>query len=208
LAIILPHSVFFHFPKTGGYFIREVIRRSGVPAQSDDPKDHSFHAIDPGAVPSPEQQRFRFIFIRHPLEWYTSYWNHRTTVGWEGELHPGWNAVNIYQARKADDFTGFIEQVLDEGVPFISQHRQLFERMDAIGHLERLKDDLCRIFAQANEDISCELVRSTPGQNQIPYRDGQRFRLPRELYDRMLELESWAFQFFGYAPESRRFELY
>jgi hypothetical protein len=206
LALILPHSVFFHFPKTGGYFVREVIRRSGLPCREDNPEDHSFHNIDPANVAG-GAGRLKFIFMRHPMDWYASYWNHRNHVGWEGELHPGWNAVRIYQAKGADTFDGFLEQVLQEGVPFISQHRALFEQMDRVGRFEDLREELCRIFTQAGEAVACGLIRELAPQNVLPYPEGGRPRVSRERYQRMVELESWAFAFFGYPERSERYEL-
>ena len=207
MALVLPRSVFFHFPKTGGYFVREVIKRSGVAFHADNPEDHSFHNIDPARIDQAAAGRLKFIFARHPMEWYASYWNHRNHVGWEGALHPGWNAVQIYQARGADTFTGFLEQVLAEGVPFISQHRPLFEQMDRVGRFEDLREELCRIFAQAGEAIDCGLIRTLTAQNVIPYREGARFQVPRALYARMVELEAWAFERLGYPAASPRFEL-
>jgi hypothetical protein len=208
LALILPHSVFFHFPKTGGYFVREVIRRSGIPFSVDDPENHSFHNIDPSHLADEEiSSRLKFIFIRHPMEWYASYWNHRNHVGWNGDLHPGWNAVQIYQSKGADSFEGFLEQVLREGVPFISQHRELFEQMDRVGRFEDLRNELCRIFAQAGEAVGCRLIQNLPPKNVIPYPEAGAPRVARELYMRMVDLESWAFEYFGYPPVSERYDL-
>lgn len=208
MALILPHSVFFHFPKTGGYFVREVIRRSGVPFHEDNPEDLSFHSIDPANLDdSVAAGRLKFIFMRHPMDWYASYWNHRNHVGWKGELHPGWNAVSIYQAKGADTFEGFLQQVLDEGVPFISQHRALFTQMDRVGRFDDLRAELCRIFRAAGEAVDCELIERLAAQNVIPYPKQGAFSVPKALYDRVVALESWAFDFFGYPDLSARFRL-
>lgn len=206
MAIILPNSVFFHFPKTGGYFIREVIKQSGVDYQEDNPEDHSFHNIDRDKL-AIAKARLAFIFMRHPMDWYTSYWNHRIHVGWEGPLHPGWNAVGIYQSKGADTFTGFLQQVIDEGVPFISQHSALFEKMDEVGRLEHLREDLIRIFSRSGDPVSPDLIRAIPVQNKIEYKDGELFRVPASLYRKMIELEAWAMQFFHYTETSPRFRL-
>lgn len=208
MALILPRSVFFHFPKTGGYFVREVIRRSGIPYREDDPADHSFHNINPAQLNDVvDNASLKFIFMRHPMEWYASYWNHRHHVGWKGELHPGWNAVHIYQAQGADTFAGFLGQVLATGTPFISQHRELFLQMDAIGRFEDLRNELCRIFDMAGETVDSALVHGLAAQNVIPYRQSGQLSLPKALYDRMVDLEGWAFDFFGYPKISERFEL-
>jgi len=208
LALILPRCVFFHFPKTGGYFVREVIRRSGIPYREDNPEDHSFHNIDPTQLGNKiDDTSLKFIFMRHPMDWYASYWNHRHYVGWEGELHPGWNAVRIYQAEGADTFPEFLEQVLETGVPFISQHRDLFLQMDTIGRFEDLRNELCRIFDTAGEAVNSALVQGLAAQNVIPYRQSGRISLPKTLYNRMVELEGWAFEFFAYPRSSKKFEL-
>ena len=208
MAVILPHSVFFHFPKTGGYFVRKVIQASGVPYRDDDPRDLSFHAIDPGKLKMDVDGRAKFLIMRHPMEWYTSYWNHRIQRGWEGELHVGWNAIDIYQAKGANDFPGFLEQVLDEGVPFISQHRDLFEQMDFIGRFENLREELCWIFKRTGDKIPCDLIRRMASQNVIPYSGSKEFKVPASLYRQMLELENWAFDFFEYPEVSDRFYLF
>jgi len=187
--------------------VRKVIEASGVPYVDDDPKDHSFHSIDPGKISAETEGKAKFLFMRHPLDWYTSYWNHRNHQGWEGELHVGWNAINIYQVRGASDFSGFLQQVLDEGIPLISQNRPLFEQMDFIGRFENLRDELCRIFEQAGENISCELIKKLASQNVIPYASGKQFEVPVSLYRQMIELEKWAFDYFDYPEVSDRFYL-
>ncbi len=141
------------------------------------------------------------------MDWYASYWNHRTHVGWTGELHPGWNAVSIYQAQGADTFVGFLEQVVAEGVPFISQHADLFKKMDRVGRFEDLRNELCAILTAAGEDVDCALVQTVPPQNVIPYPGKGWIDVPRSLYSAMVNLEAWSFEFFGYAEESRRFNL-
>lgn len=141
------------------------------------------------------------------MDWYTSYWNHRIHQGWEGDIHPGWNAIDIYQVKGADDFTGFLEQVLDEGVPFISQHRAIFEQMDFIGRFENLRKELCWIFDQTGDKIPCDLITRLASQNVIPYAAGKEFKVPVSLYRQMLELEQWAFEFFDYEEVSDRFYL-
>lgn len=69
MAIILPKSVFYHVPKTGGSWIAEGIWGAFKEYEVPDGYGHaSPMEYDSGDKPS-------FCFVRHPFTWYRSYQN-------------------------------------------------------------------------------------------------------------------------------------
>lgn len=70
---------FLHLPKTGGTWVRYALARVGV-SWRDEGRQHADHAE---AVRACSAARY-FTLVRHPLDWYASYWCMRMSEGWAG----------------------------------------------------------------------------------------------------------------------------
>lgn len=71
MAIVLPKSVFYHMPKTGGSWIAEGLWTAFQSSHIHVPDGHGHSSpieYDAGDKPS-------FCFVRHPITWYKSYLN-------------------------------------------------------------------------------------------------------------------------------------
>ncbi|KKW39109.1 MAG: hypothetical protein UY85_C0014G0012 [Candidatus Peribacteria bacterium GW2011_GWB1_54_5] len=113
MALLLPHSVFYHIPKTGGSWVRGAIQKAGIPTNEVgvlgpvdmpliDSRGLFLHAT-PQAVPL---QMFAFTFVRNPLSWYQSHWAYCTK-------NKRWNEHNPFERQCAsDNFHQFLRNAL------------------------------------------------------------------------------------------------
>ena len=71
MALVLPHSIFFHVGRTAGHYVRKTIREMGIPTYD----VGAFHDW-PSNIPlsEEEQKKLFFCFVRHPLAWLKSFW--------------------------------------------------------------------------------------------------------------------------------------
>lgn len=83
MTVRLDNSVFIHIPRTGGMWLREVLRKLGLDRQI-------FHGdLDSHLAYSqlPEEWYGKltpFSFIRHPLKWVKSRWTHAMEINAHG----------------------------------------------------------------------------------------------------------------------------
>lgn len=190
--LILPQSCFLHVPKTGGTWVRQAIEAAGVPCQafSIGPDHH------PGLAQCPCPEKFKFAFVRHPLSLYRSYWQYKMTYGWDLN-----NPLDT--SARADDFTSFIENVLQmaPGIYSRSLHDYVGppgKEIDFIGKYENLADDLIKALQLAGERFEEQPIRNLAAANQS---DKHRFpaTFTPALAERVLRAESEALNRFGYA---------
>jgi hypothetical protein len=82
-TLITPRMLFLHLPKTGGSWATAAMLAAGVPAVR--PEALPFHATRRES--SAYGDRFTFAFVRHPLEYWRSYWAYRMREGWNPASH-------------------------------------------------------------------------------------------------------------------------
>jgi hypothetical protein len=169
-------------PKTGGSWAVEAMQAAGVPAVHP--------AGTPGHATLAESRdfddRFTFGFIRHPLDYWRSYWAFRVRTGWEMR-HP------LDRDCATDNFEEFIEGVITHAP---GEASELFERfvgppdreITFIGRYEHLVDDVCFALATSGQSFDERALRSHPKVNASDYgvRGG---RYPRSLAVRLAEVE-------------------
>ena len=76
MAYVGPWGTFIHIPKTGGQWVRRVLRASITGTE-----DGGVHALPHENTPD---KQFCFTFVRDPAYWLRSYWGHRM-----GDAVPG-----------------------------------------------------------------------------------------------------------------------
>ena len=192
MALMLPRSVFYHIPKTGGTWVRQAIKNAGIPTvelgDSPDPgvnKHNRFVSVD-------TMGRFTFAFVRHPLDWYVSFWSYRMRTGWKDE-----DCLDPYMSK---DFEEFMHGVL-RNLP--GQLSRRFEKyvgpppgvLDFVGRQENLAEDLIRAVRSAGEEFDEGKILGTPPVNVSVNRPGYSSDLLRAV----LESEYPAMVRFGYA---------
>jgi Sulfotransferase family len=205
MALLLPHSIFFHIPKTGGTWVRAAVKNAGIPSnevfaalgsQVAEP-DKLFHAR-PDQLE--HQGHFRFAFVRHPLTAYQSYWCYKMRLGVAGQ--------NAFDARHMQpDFHGFVRSVLAAEpwltVAYISYYGFSGEGLHFVGKQEHLADDLVRALRLAGEDFDEDALRKTPPVNESGASPELRARAAYtpELAREVCERERWVLDTFGYPDD-------
>src|SRR6266404_5327839 len=112
MALILKKSIFIHVAKTGGTWISELLRQSGlIVAETKDP--HASCSETVLEFPS-ASGLLSFAFVRHSITWWKSYWSYKMKVGWDPK-----NRVDSTCA--AERFETFIRNVLDRHPGYLSR---------------------------------------------------------------------------------------
>jgi hypothetical protein len=195
-------SIIYHIPKCGGIWVKEAVRRSGVYYDHcrDVGRKHPFGLAREHAPPSRIKEedkvgRFSFCFVRHPVDWYKSFWAYRAKTGW---LDKKFLADKCWE----DEFELFVLNMLDmypDG--FVTELYQFYLwEMEFIGRQERLVDDLVKALMLADEEFDEEILRRV-GWRNIAGKEPRFQRLcvlSNETQDRILETERWVIdRFYG-----------
>jgi hypothetical protein len=169
MALILPHSVFLHVPKTGGTWCRSAIRRAGIPHfesgwKHESPYFRAHHPLD--RVRAVAGNRFLFGFVRDPLDWWRSFWGYRMRHGWG--RHP------VDHSCRADEFDLFMRNVAERLPGWCSSMYRQFvgprhQPIHFVGLFENLANDLIEALRLAGERFDEHALRSTPPENVNNY---------------------------------------
>ena len=158
MALALSNSVYVHCPKTGGTWVRSVLQETGVTFEMIGKHTHCRH------IPKEHKDKFKFVFVRHPLTWYQSYFAYKTVQGWSDDhldRHCRAPAFRQFLNKVLDVFPGYCSTVLAE---------RYFNGADFVGRFERLRSDLVLALEQAGETYSKEIIETVSPQNVSNYR--------------------------------------
>jgi len=175
--MILPNSCFLHIPKTGGSWVKKAIIASGVNGK-DYRLDGNPHI---GLKQCPTPEKYKFAFVRHPVQLYRSYWQFKMTHEWDVK-----NPLDM--ECKSDNFNVFISNVLNKhpgyyGNALIEFVGEGNNEIEFIGKYENLVEDLIIALKSTNEVFNENVIRSLP-----PYNVSNKKRFPAQ-YSEELEQE-------------------
>lgn len=120
MAMYIPSAdaLFVHIPKTGGSWITAVLEESGL--------GHRVHSVRadvtvrhglPADLP---EARFRFLFVRHPVSWYESWWKYQAGR-WIAFEQDRWHPQRMLQPCAADDFGQFVRNCLEREPAYVTR---------------------------------------------------------------------------------------
>jgi hypothetical protein len=184
-SVLTTKSRFLHVPKTGGTWATEAMIAAGVPCSAlrppvvDDYAPFGHSGLE-GTVE--HRDAFTIAFVRHPLDWWRSFWSHRMREGWLFPDH------EIDSRAQSPDFDAFIALVVERLPGLLGEMYSRFvgppgQPIEFIGHYERLVDDLCLGLRLAGESFDEAVLRAHPPRNV-----GDYVRFPAR-YDRALARE-------------------
>jgi len=195
-----------HIPKCGGTWIDKLVDSSGMQRELLGGK----HA-HPAMIPTTTS--FVATFVRHPLDWYRSYWSWRandkewTLFDEHAHWHPTWQ-IDRYCHSKT--FEGFIENVLEFQPGFLSYLFALYtdsmasrvgSKVNFVGRQETLIRDVAGLFRKANVPIGANATLKFPRQNVSSEDRKKKALYTSELADRMVSAEWGALDQFDYIGE-------
>lgn len=211
MALLLENAVFFHTPKTGGTWIRRVLKEAGIPltelrckkcvalgrAVYDTCCFHGTH--DTIAAPKDGKRRLRFAFVRNPLTYHQSYWAYKMCAGWD--FH------NPYDRNFAiGDFGAYIRASVAKEPGWIGKFFEEFighedsPIVDFVGRQENIRQDLITALRFAEQPVNEEIILHTPHVNAAASLPEWRERCvyTPELEALVRTSEEWAMRRFGY----------
>lgn len=212
MAVRLPKSVFVHIPKTGGTWVRRVLRTTGL-YEGDVARDHATPA-ELAAFPVATARPIFFCFVRHPLTWYQSYWAYRMKNGWhrpspsENELPLPIRTILLDANCRADDFETFVRNCLARYPAGWVSHlfRHYTTGCAFVGRQERLRDDLLLALRIAGERLMPSTVSAirTIRRENTAGTDAEyaaKCQYTPELREAVLHAERDVLNTWGYGPE-------
>ena len=175
MIILENNCAFLHIPKTGGTFVTNVLGNPPWEGR------HKHKILSDASLTA-------FCFVRHPLDWYESYW--RWLAGYEGRGgdftsrpgHPLCPLSNVWDP----DFNKTIAACIEQSPGFLTTMFQSYTRdCKHIGRQESLRADLIGILEKcglkATKDVETTDRQNISLKKQVVW-DG-------DLKDEILKLE-------------------
>lgn len=196
MALELPHSIFFHIPKTGGTWVRQAIRNADIPVNEvggwNFMQMEDLHGYFKHAKPCTVQAfgKLRFAFVRHPLTWHQSMWVFNMRTNWKHSEFP-----------RTQSFTESMEAMLRDYPGYVSRLYEFYSDVEYVGRYESLADDLVNALRIAEEEFDEAALRATLPVNRsasLPQWTNQ-CRYTPELACRVIASEKDAMERYGYS---------
>lgn len=208
MALILPHSVCFHIPKTGGTWVRRVLQKENMVIAETCVLGRNARATAQMAHETPDmlpayllRNRKTFAFVRHPLTWYQSRWK------WKARMRNRWNREENKLDKEcgSDDFNEFILQYLHKFPGYLTRMYKRFlgedgKRLSYVGRFESLPEDLFKIITTFEGEIDKQHLLSFPPVN-VSFHCENDASYRSDLKKALLKEEEWILRTFGYEEE-------
>jgi hypothetical protein len=105
MALVFDNKIFFHIPKTGGNYVREIIYSISILP----PKEKGFPHSAPLDIYKKLIKYESFCVVRHPLEWYRSIYRYYVQKKWgRGKK----KITDMSMICRADTFEQYIKNIL------------------------------------------------------------------------------------------------
>lgn len=160
--LILKHCRVLATPKTGSTWVERACLRAvkGAKKHGGDAEYHERLIGERSDLPA-------IAFVRHPLQWYPSYWNHRVRHGWT-ESH------NIDRLCASDSFSEFMDKAVRKLPGWLGQYLETWiGTQDApaafIGRHENLQADLMTGLRVFDEEVDETKLLAVPATNTSDY---------------------------------------
>ena len=188
MAICGDNFLFIHMPKTGGMWVTCVLKYLASSAYLFGEKHDSFPDLYKYGNESFFQDKYTFVFVRHPIYWYMSRWAFRLKVD-------GWDMVHCLDYNCAsNDFNQFVRNVHKKYPKgWFNTEKKYFvdnvPKLDFVGRTEYIRQDMKKILKSINIVDYCDVVDESEVMNSsdIDGMQSSRFvKYTRETMDMVL----------------------
>lgn len=157
---------FVHVPKTGGTWVREVLRANFPDATDDVAKDVS---AQHGFAWHYQPTRITFAVVRHPLSWLMSYWRFMADRDWKPWETRRWHPCSLMGTEnwphECQSFNGFVRRLEAFQPAFVTRLFEWYLGPDSmpyypgliVGRQESLLDDLTAALVMAGHRLQLEI---------------------------------------------------
>lgn len=194
LVLTRSKSVFLHIPKTGGTWVRYVLRKALVP-WTDYGYQHATYEESSEVFPLMD----RFCIVRNPLAWYQSFWAAREIEGWHGDWLIEHGCID-------PDFNRFVYKVCLRRPGFLTDLYEQYTTPETyILRTETLATDLADFLSTHNEQYLPEALNEQP-LNRSATLDtfSDRVRYEQSTLDNILRSEEKLFGKYEYTDHGFR----
>lgn len=162
MALMLPHSIFLHIPRTGGSWVRQAIKNAGIPTREVGAGSDFAQNAHNRYVRVDRTGTFTFAFVRHPLTWYSSFWSCRMEQGWKQD-----DSADPFMSPSFERFVGNVVRGFPGHVSWRYEHYigPGSGVLDFVGKMENLASDLVKALRLAGEEFDEIKLLRTPRQN-------------------------------------------
>ena len=164
MALIVPGKfVFLHIPKTGGRWTKAVLKQRFPDARVVRKTTHGNPWARYGHPDLEDLYRyktFRFAFVRHPVDWWRSFWRYRMRTKWQPDHE-------IDSQCMDDNFDTYVEKVLANMPGYVSEMFTRFvgersSEIEFVGKQERLVEDLMVALRMSGNPVDRILLEFPP----------------------------------------------
>ncbi len=161
MHVMTAKTIFFHFPKCGGTFVRNMLSQCAEGFTMTAPVSAFGHL--PPSVANITSDKLKFTFLREPVSWYASQYLSRRRAFRR-------SLVSRYSIGFDDSFfrtfSEFVKEATKKYPGFLSTlYLDYFQGCQAVGRMENLRKDLIAILKRAGETYSEKLILTSPKLN-------------------------------------------
>ncbi len=214
MSVQLPNSIFLHVPKNSGNWVMKVLRDQGLYKQ-DIRSWNRFDSFERNwgsmhAVPHKDMTRLPcFMFVRHPLTWFKSYWTYKGKRGMfdiknmlskvKGEPR----FINLFDLTTGmqggkEDFKTWIRNVHKQWPEYYARYIDFFAAWcepENIGRVESLEEDYAKIIGRLEPEADMasvekwrgKLINASGSDNTATEYDAETERLAKEMGQPVIE---------------------
>jgi hypothetical protein len=203
MALLLPKSIFFHIPRTGGTWLTSLLKENMICSNI------STKHMPPHKVKKEIGNRFKFSFVRNPVHWYISRFTsethiHRILSGKIGTLTKYQPTFQLDALSMEESFCPWLERNLSERPGWLNWYYHWFlgekyQNVDFIGKYENQMEDIKKIFQLSGDtypDIQAK-SSSRPQRNILK----SHCSYTVDLLKKVIEQERAVFQYFNYSTK-------
>lgn len=173
MAIQISGAIFLHIPKTGGTWVTNYFKETGMDHGNEELGLEAHIGSDRVREITGYTEDLAFCFVRHPLTWYRSYWAHRRIVSYRNGILD--DIVDL-------PFYDFLELVLQTRPGFLTRHFGIFtERCRFVGKQESLRKDLDNILKYLRIPYNRKYLYDRPPENTFKTDEKYSYNLALDI---------------------------